>query len=197
MGPGDDVPPGDLLHLLQGHGDALVPEVVRDPELPLVPAPLHLGAELPQAGGGGGKAIAQNVEIPVLPGPQLHAPEDREPQGLSGVQGLLQAVQAVVIRQGQDLNAPLPGQADQLRRGILPVGGGAVDVQVRPHGAFSSGRGAQGTPAAFRSRRRRERLPSKMVPPMPTYQAPSMLMFRSSMKKHSSGLRPYSRNSVR
>ena len=55
----------------------------------------------------------------------------------------------------------------------------------------SSGR--TGTPAAMRSRRSRE-APRKIAPGIPTRAAPSMLMFRSSVKKHSSAFRPNSRN---
>ena len=194
VGTGDDVSTGDLLHLLQGHGDPLLPEVVDDAEFPLVPAPLHPGAELPQNGGGGGKAVAQNVQVPVLPGPQLHPPKDGEAQGLSGVQGFLQALQAVVIGEGQDLDAPFPGQPDQLRRGILPVGGGAVGVKIRDHSDASPG--AQGTPAAMSSRRRRGMSPKNTAPSSPARRAPSTLTLRSSMKKHSSGFRRNSRSSV-
>ena len=61
------------------------------------------------------------MEISILSGAQLHAPQNPQAQRRTGLGGLVQAVQRVVVRQRQRLQTPLLCQARQLRGSILSV----------------------------------------------------------------------------
>ena len=69
------------------------------------------------------KAQAQDMEVPVLLGPQLHAADHRKPQLHASPEPLLQAIGGVMVRDGQTPDAGRPRPANQLPGRILSIGG--------------------------------------------------------------------------
>jgi hypothetical protein len=77
--------------------------------------------------------VGEHVHAVALqPARQLHAGHQREARR-QGPARLGVAGQGVVIGERDDVEAGLPGPAHHLRRGIGPVRGGAVGVEVDAH----------------------------------------------------------------
>ena len=130
VGPGNDIPAGQGLHLFQGDVHALLPQIADDAVFALIPPRPELSAQRLEPRCVRGQAVAQDMQAAVFLRPQLHAPQDLDSQLFPGPGRLIQAVQCVMICQREDGEAPLLGQPDQLCGRILPVRGSAMGVQV-------------------------------------------------------------------
>ena len=73
------------------------------------------------------------MQIQMVAGAEFHTPKDLDAQTRPLGHSLRHAVNGIVVGYGQDVNPPLLCQPRQLCRGILPVGGGGMGVQISNH----------------------------------------------------------------
>ena len=121
-----DVRPADRaarqrLHLLDLDGDAHALQVLDDADHPLHARPAHVLQHLPHDGVVRRHAVAQQVDLQRHARADLHARQDPHPGARARAQGLRHAVHGVVIRHGQQGEAPLRAQAHHLLGRQRPI----------------------------------------------------------------------------
>ena len=134
MGPGDHLAARQFLHLVEINVHTFLSEEIHDPIFPLLPARPELFTEPGQLRVPVPETVTQDVAVGIVLGAQLHPADHLNAQSFPGPLGLVHPRDGIVVGDGQYRQSPFLCQLYQLRRSVLPVGGGGVGVQVTQGG---------------------------------------------------------------